>query len=94
MAFACAQFQVSERRVCKLLKINRGSYHYETRPDRNGPPREALVSLARQKPRFGYRRLHALLVRRLTRKRLSRVAVGSHLARINQEWALDFDRDP
>ena len=31
-----------------------------------------------------------LMVRRLRRKRLSRVAVASHLVRSNQEWALDF----
>ena len=30
------------------------------------------------------------MVRRLKRKRLSRVAVASHLVRSNQEWALDF----
>jgi len=32
-------------------------------------------------------------VRRLKRKRLSRVAVASHLVRSNQEWALDFACD-
>ncbi len=115
VAFACEQYPVSERRACKLLGMDRGSYRYEPRPDRNGPLREALVSLARQKPRYGYRRLHALLtrrehpasvmriyrlyreeglaVRRLKRKRLSRVAVASHLVRSNQEWALDFACD-
>ena len=80
--------------------------------DRNRELREALVTLARQKPRYGYRRLHALLVRRdhpasvmriyrlyreeglavrrLRRKRLSRVAAVTHVVRSNQEWALDF----
>ena len=52
VALACQQFQVSERRACKLMGIDRGSYRYEPRPDRNGPLREALVSLARQKPRY------------------------------------------
>ena len=115
VAFACERFQVSERRACKLLGMDRGSYRYEPRPDRNAQLREALVELARQKPRYGYRRLHALLVRRdhpasvmriyrlyraeglavrrLKRKRLSRVAVASHLVRSNQEWALDFACD-
>ena len=115
VAFACAGYQVSERRACKLLGMDRGSYRYEPRPDHNAKLREALVSLARQKPRYGYRRLHALLerrdhpasvmriyrlyrkeglaVRRLKRKRLSRVAVSSHLVRSNQEWALDFASD-
>src|ERR1700685_920750 len=115
LAFTCQQFQVSERRACKLFGMDRGSYRYEPRPDRNGSLREALVSLARKKPRYGYRRLHALLerrehpasvmriyrlyraeglaVRRLKRKRLSRVATASRLVRSNQEWALDFACD-
>src|SRR6202522_4692540 len=101
VAMACQQSQASKRSTSKVMGIDRGSYPYEARPDRNGPLREALVSLARQKPRYGYRRLHALLtrrehpasvmriyrlyreeglaVRRLKRKRLSRVAVASHL---------------
>jgi putative transposase len=115
VALAREQFAVSERRACKLLGVDRGSYRYEPRPDRNTSLREALVTLARQKPRYGYRRLHALLtrrehpasvmriyrlyraeglaVRRLRRKRLSRVAVASHVVRSNQEWALDFACD-
>jgi putative transposase len=44
--------------------MDRSSYRYEPRPDRNGMLREDLVRLARQKPRYGYRRLHALLSRR------------------------------
>ena len=115
VAFARERYRVSERRACKLLGMDRGSYRYEPRPDRNAELREALVALARQKPRFGYRRLHAVLskrnhpasvmriyrlyraeglaVRRLQRKRLTRVAVASHLVRSNQEWALDFACD-
>jgi putative transposase len=44
--------------------VDRSSYRYEPRPDRNAVLREELVKLARQKPRFGYRRLHAILERR------------------------------
>jgi putative transposase len=44
--------------------VERSSYRYEPRPDRNIALREELVKLARQKPRYGYRRLHALLQRR------------------------------
>jgi len=60
--------------------------------------REALIALARQKPRYGYRRLWAVLsrrghlaVRRLKRKRLERGApVNAFLTAANQEWGLDF----
>ena len=59
-----AEYRLSERTACKLLGVERSSYRYEPRPDRNMDLREALVKLARQKPRYGYRRLHALLERR------------------------------
>lgn len=55
---------MSERRACKLLGVDRASYRYEPQPDRNAELREELVKLARQKPRYGYRRLHAVLERR------------------------------
>src|SRR6266853_1958657 len=53
-----------ENRRRKLLGVERSSYRYEPRPDRNLELREDLAKLARQKPRYGYRRLHALLERR------------------------------
>jgi putative transposase len=64
VAFVSAEFRLSERSACKLLNMERSSYRYEPRPDRNVDLRGELVKLARQKPRYGYRRLHALLSRR------------------------------
>ena len=55
MAFVSAEFRLSERTACKLLGLERSSYRYEPRPDRNAELREALLQLARQKPRYGYR---------------------------------------
>jgi transposase InsO family protein len=52
--FAMEQFAMSERRACK---------RYEPRSARNAALRERLMQLARRKPRYGYRRLHALLCR-------------------------------
>ena len=63
MAFAQSEHGLSERTACKLLGVERSSCRYETRPDRNAELREEMVKLARQKPRYGYRRLHALLER-------------------------------
>ena len=54
---------VSERRACQLLEMDRSSYRYEPRADRNAALREELIGLARQKPRYGYGRLGALLER-------------------------------
>jgi putative transposase len=64
VAYACERFQVSELRACKLLGMDRGSYRYEPGSDRNAELRETLVALARQKLRYGYRRVHALLTKR------------------------------
>ena len=64
VAFVSSEFRVSERTACKLLGVDRSSYRYEPRPDRNATLREEMVKLARQKPRYGYRRLHVLLERR------------------------------
>ncbi len=78
-----AEHGVSERRACRLLEIDRSSYRYEPRPDEDGPLREELIALARQKPRFGYRRLGALLERRgykVNHKHLYRLYRAEHLA--------------
>ena len=64
IAFAQAHYGLSERRACKLLGVDRASYRYEPAPDRNPELREELLKLARQKSRYGYRRLHAILERR------------------------------
>ena len=55
---------MSERRACRLVELDRSSYRYEPRADHNAQLREELVKLARQKPRYGYRRLHVLLSKR------------------------------
>ena len=52
---------LSERRACRLLGLDRSSYRYIAVPDWNAELRAKLVELARQKPRFGYRRLHVFL---------------------------------
>ena len=82
MAFVSSEFRLSERTACKLLGVERSSYRYEPRPDRNTELREELVKLARQKPRYGYRRLHALLSRRgyeVNVKRVYRLYVEERL---------------
>jgi putative transposase len=69
------KYAASERRVCGLVGIAVASYQYRTtRSDE--PLRTRLVELAREKPRFGYRRLHVLLGRageRVNHKRVHRV---------------------
>ena len=51
---------VSERRVCGLLSLAVSSFRYQRRGT-DEPLRSQVVELAREKPRYGYRRLHVLL---------------------------------
>ena len=64
VSFVEQEMKLSERRACRLLALDRSSYRYEAVADRDAELREKLVELARQKPRYGYRRLHVLLARR------------------------------
>ena len=59
------QYKVSERRICQVLGRSRSTLRYR-QMQRPGEPvliRE-IKRLARRHPRFGYRRIHAMLVRR------------------------------
>jgi len=83
VALVMAELGYSERQACKLLEMDRASYRYAPKPDGNAELRAALIALARQKPRYGYRRLHALLERRgwrVNHKRLYRLYRQEHLA--------------
>jgi putative transposase len=69
------EYAFSERRACGLVEMAVTSYRYRTRRS-DEELRTRLVGLAREKPRFGYRRLHVLLQRsgeRLNHKRVHRV---------------------
>ena len=69
------EFDASERRVCELIGIPRTSYRYRCRRN-DGPLRDQLMELAREHPRYGYRRLHVMLRRGgevVNHKRVSRV---------------------
>lgn len=48
----------SERRVCRLVQLAASTFRYCL--SRDDDLRERLQTLARERPRFGYRRLHAL----------------------------------
>ena len=55
--------QLSERRACALVGMSRSTYRYERQDRDEDALRQRLNELAGERPRFGYRRLHALLVR-------------------------------
>jgi putative transposase len=54
---------LSERRACGLLRISASRLRYRCRREVMPELRERLLALARERPRYGYRRLHVLLRR-------------------------------
>ncbi len=56
------EFTVSERRACKVIGQPRSSHRYEAKPrDDEQSLVKRMLQLVRQRPRFGYRRIAALL---------------------------------
>jgi putative transposase len=54
------EFKARERHVCELMVVPRSSGRYQSRRD-DSQIQERLRELAREHPRFGYRRLHLYL---------------------------------
>lgn len=68
--------QMSERRACKVTGAVRMTIRYQSRRPDDPQLRERLRALARERRRFGYRRLHVLLRREgfvVNHKRLFRL---------------------
>ena len=67
-------YGVSQRRICGVMGRSRSTLRYrrKPRPDEPALIRE-IKRLARRHPRFGYRRVHAMLVRRGWTVNLKRV---------------------
>lgn len=55
------EHQMSERRACRLLGLHRATKRYRAKRQNGDTLRQRLGELARQRQRFGYRRLTALL---------------------------------
>lgn len=59
---AARMLEISERRVCRAVGQARSTQRYRaTKPDTDRPLVEAMLELARKLPRYGYRRIHAML---------------------------------
>ena len=76
VAYLAKAFEMSERRACRVVGVDRTSVRYEgMRPD-DAMLRRRLKELAAERRRFGYRRLHVLLKREghvVNRKRVQRL---------------------
>jgi putative transposase len=77
------RFRVSERRACRTLGQARSSQRFvPVKALRDSDLVERLKELSKKHPRYGYRRIHALLVRegwRVNRKRVQRIWRGEGL---------------
>ena len=63
VAVARAAVEISERRACGLLAVVRGTCRYQVvSRTENEQLRQRVRELAMMRRRFGYRRLHAMLL--------------------------------
>jgi putative transposase len=77
------RYGFSQRRACRLVGIGRASARYRPRRGGDAELRARLRALAAERPRFGYRRLHALLRRAgvvVNHKRVERLYRAEELA--------------
>ena len=59
------RYEVSQRRAGRVMGRSRSTLRYRGRPDPDEPAvTREIKRLARRHPRYGYRRVHAMLVRR------------------------------
>lgn len=66
----------SERRACQLVGANRASIRYVSHKPEEGLLKEKITSIAHEKRRYGYRRIHVLLRREgihINHKKLFRI---------------------
>ena len=63
MDHARATWQVSVRRACRALPVNRATYHYRSRRAGQAQLTERIKEIAATRVRYGYRRIHVLLRR-------------------------------
>ena len=69
-------YEMSERRACRVLGVDRTSVRYRATRADDGVLRDRLRALAQERRRFGYRRLHVMLRREghaVNRKRVQRL---------------------
>lgn len=70
------RFDWSVRRACRTVELAESTYRYVGQRSEPEGLRNRLLELARERPRFGYRRLHVLLVREgweVNHKRIQRM---------------------
>jgi transposase InsO family protein len=79
------RYGASQRRICGAMGRSRSTVRYRRQPDPDEPAlTREIKRLARRHPRFGYRRIHAMLIRRgwtINLKRVRRLWIDLGLKR-------------
>lgn len=73
---------LSQRRACLLLSLHRSVGRYKLRNKEEGLLKDKIISIARERKRFGYRRIHIMLKKegvRVNHKRVYRLYSESGL---------------
>lgn len=72
---------ISTQRACALLDLHRSTFYYHAREDQNAELEQELRELAEKHPRYGYRRIWALVRRdrKVNKKRIYRLWRRSRL---------------
>jgi putative transposase len=82
VAHLCKAHEVSQRRACRAIGVERTSVRYRHRRGDDGAVRSRLRELAAVRRRFGWRRLHVLLAREgihVNHKKLRRLYIEEQL---------------
>lgn len=75
-------YDLSCRRACRLIELQPSSFYYEAKPTKDETLRLRIKELAAQRVRFGYRRIHMLLLRegwKVNHKKVHRIYLEENL---------------
>ena len=76
VAHLCKEHEVSQRRACSVLGVDRSSVRYRSVRSDDAELRKAMKAVAIERRRFGYRRVHVMLQRQgwqVNQKKLRRL---------------------
>lgn len=59
----CGEWDISIRRACQLLELDRSTYHYKSRRPGQADLENRIKEICQTRVRYGYRRVHVLLRR-------------------------------
>lgn len=63
VSYLIADKKLSQRRSCRLVRIYRSSFQYQSAKNNDCNLRSKIIDIAKFRKRFGYRRIHVLLKR-------------------------------